>query len=188
MESAVLHAETVSSVSDLEKILSLQRLFLKGANSSEEENNQGFLTVEHDLDTLKKMHEADPGIIVKDNGVLAGYALTMPPSCRDLVPVLFPMFESLDGVIYRGKPVSTHDYYVMGQICVAKAYRGQGIFDLLYQGHKNIYQDKYDLLVTEVSLRNQRSYRAHERVGFVTIHEYKDETDEWALMVWDWRG
>src|SRR6185436_10677566 len=149
MESVVLKAETVSSDSDLEKILALQKLYLKGANSAEEEKDQGFLTVEHNLDLLKKMHEADPSIIVKDNGVLAGYALTMPPSCRELVPVLFPMFESLDNIIHRGKPVSTHDYYVMGQVCVAKAYRGQGIFDLLYQGHKKFYQDKYDLLVTE---------------------------------------
>jgi GNAT superfamily N-acetyltransferase len=188
MKPEVLSAELASSISDLEKILALQKLYLKGVTSAEEEKDQGFLTVEHNLDLLKKMHDANPSIIVKDNGVLAGYALTMPSSCRNLVPVLFPMFESLDDITYRGKPVSTHDYYVMGQICVAKEYRGKGIFDLLYQGHKKFYEDKYDLLVTEVSFRNMRSYRAHERVGFSTIHEYQDETDHWALMVWDWRA
>lgn len=184
----MLTATTTLSISDLEKILALQQLYLRGKNSLEEENQQGFLTVAHDLDTLKKMHDEDPSIIVNDNGILAGYALTMPSSCRELVPVLLPMFDSMDEINYKGRPISTQNYYVMGQVCVAKAYRGKGIFDILYQGHYKFFREKYDILVTEVSLSNVRSLRAHERVGFITIQEYKDSTDDWAVMVWDWRS
>jgi ribosomal protein S18 acetylase RimI-like enzyme len=74
----------------------------------------------------------------------------------------------------------------MGQICIDKAFRGQGIFDKLYAGHKEIYSQNYDCIVTEVATRNTRSLRAHQRVGFNTIHKHTDETDDWEVMVWDW--
>jgi len=74
----------------------------------------------------------------------------------------------------------------MGQICIDKTYRGKGIFNILYQKHKELYSHKYDLLVTEISVNNPRSLRAHEKVGFKIIHTYHDALDEWAVVVWDW--
>ena len=71
----------------------------------------------------------------------------------------------------------------MGQVCVDKDYRGKGLFDLLYQKHKEIYQDQYDFVITEVSTRNHRSIRAHQRAGFQTINTYCDELDEWAVVI-----
>jgi hypothetical protein len=78
-------------------------------------------------------------------------------------------------------------YYVMGQICVAENYRGQGVFDGLYQKHREKYSSQFDLLITEVSKRNTRSMKAHERVGFKTVHSFRDHTDEWNIILWDWR-
>jgi hypothetical protein len=28
--------------------------------------------------------------------------------------------------------------------------------------------------------------RAHQRLGFEIIERYRDATDEWALLRWDW--
>jgi RimJ/RimL family protein N-acetyltransferase len=42
-------------------------------------------------------------------------------------------------------------------------------------------------VATEVATRNTRSMRAHERVGFTVLERYRDATDEWALLRWDWR-
>ncbi len=75
---------------------------------------------------------------------------------------------------------------MVGQICVGKPWRGQGVFDLLYRAHRDQLRGRYDFVITEVATRNARSMRAHERVGFETIERYRDATDEWALMRWDW--
>jgi L-amino acid N-acyltransferase YncA len=75
----------------------------------------------------------------------------------------------------------------MGQICIDKNYRGKGVFNNLYQHHKKIYQTKFDLLITEISTHNPRSQKAHEKVGFKTIHNYKDVMDEWHVVGWDWQ-
>jgi hypothetical protein len=183
----MLYATTVSTVKELEQILQLQQLYLRGQTSEAEEKEQGFLTVTHTFDLLQQMHQIEPSIVVKEDDVLAGYALVMPKECRNFIPILVPMFENFDRLSYQGKPINSYTFYVMGQICVAKSYRGRGVFDLLYHEHKKTLQHKYDFVLTEISTNNHRSLRAHSRVGFKTINIHTDETDEWAVTIWDWK-
>ncbi|HYF31538.1 MAG TPA: GNAT family N-acetyltransferase [Chitinophagaceae bacterium] len=177
---------TTREVKDLEQILSLQRANLIKGLSTAEWQDQGFVTVEHTLDVLQRMHDTAPSIIIKDNDRVIAYALAMPRECGRMVPVLVPMFENLEKLYWKDKPLNQQRFYVMGQICIDKAYRGRGLFDALYQKHKEVYSDRFDLLVTEIATRNTRSLRAHERVGFKTVNIYRDETDEWAVVIWDW--
>jgi hypothetical protein len=167
---------------ELEDILALQRQNLARSLDAEEIAAQGFVTVEHTLETLRRMHAIKPSIIAMDGDALAGYALVMPPECRTFVPILEPMFQRLDAL---GLPAQR--FYVMGQICIARPWRGRGVFDLLYQGHRTLLSGIYDRCVTEVATRNVRSMRAHARVGFNVIDRYRDATDDWALLQWSWR-
>ncbi|MBN1208808.1 MAG: GNAT family N-acetyltransferase [Myxococcaceae bacterium] len=180
---------TVTAVqhrAELEQILALQRENLKQALSAEEMRSQGFVTLQHDLAALEQMHALAPSIIARQGEELVGYALTMPRECRALMPVLVPMFELFDRLDYRGRPLKDYRFYVMGQIAIAKAHRGRGLFELLYDKHRELYQHQFDFVITEVSASNHRSLRAHERVGFQTVHTYRDATDEWAVVAWDW--
>jgi ribosomal protein S18 acetylase RimI-like enzyme len=176
----------VQTRAELEQILVLQRQNLKQELPEEEMRSQGFVTVHHDLAALERMHALAPSIIAHQGSELAGYALMMPRECRTLMPVLVPMFELFDRLTYQGKPLNDHRFYVMGQICIDKAHRGRGLFELLYHKHRELYQQRFDFIITEVAVRNQRSLRAHERVGFQTVHTYRDATDEWAVVLWDW--
>jgi ribosomal protein S18 acetylase RimI-like enzyme len=182
-----MQAFPVRQYGELMEIISLQRQYLRGKKSREEESDQGFLTVEHSLETLTQMHEIAPSIIARNDRHLAGYALTMPMACRDLIPVLFPMFDIFLGMTYEGRPMLDYNFYVMGQICVAAEFRGKGVFDLLYRKHCELFQNKFDFIVTEIATRNTRSLKAHQRVGFRPLHIYKDSLDEWAVVIWDWR-
>jgi L-amino acid N-acyltransferase YncA len=103
-----------------------------------------------------------------------------------LIPVLMPMFEMFNTLSYNGRVLSSYKYYVMGQICVAESHRGQGVFQQLYDGHRKFYSNQFELCLTEVSSSNTRSMRAHEKVGFRTIHSFEDNTDRWNILAWDW--
>jgi ribosomal protein S18 acetylase RimI-like enzyme len=177
----MLQAGLVQNEDELEQILDLQRANLARNLSPEEIAAQGFVTVEHTVDLLKQMHALAPSIIACDEDRLAGYALVMPIECRSFLPILEPMFVRLDRL-----RMQQQRFYVMGQICVAKPFRGRGVFDLLYRAHRHHLRSRYDFSVTEVSTRNTRSMRAHQRIGFVEIDRYRDETDEWTLLRWDW--
>lgn len=176
---------------DLRGILALQEQNLATAINADEAAQQGFVTVSHELDALLAMHALAPSIVARavDGGAerIVGYALAMPLETRRLVPILEPMFQKLDTLSWRAGPLSGVRYYVMGQVCVAKAYRGQGVFDALYRGHRDTYAGRFELLVTEIAARNIRSLRAHQRVGFELLERYRDDVDDWLIVGWDWR-
>ena len=181
-------ASIVTHSDELQQILKLQEENLLNNIDNAEMQSQGFVTLHHSIAILKKMHSLAPSVIIKDNDKVIAYALSMLRECRQLVPDLEPMFSLLDKLIWKNKPLNDYSFYVMGQICIAKQYRGQGLFDELYRHHKKIYQSQFDLFITEISTRNQRSIHAHERVGFETIHTHQDELDEWLVVGWDWGG
>lgn len=178
---------TTQTDDELKQILVLQRKNLYKNTDAQYQQEQGFTTVEHSFELLQQMNEAAPQIIAKDADKVIGYALVMPPSFADLIPELIPMFEVAKQLKWKEKFINQYRFYVMGQICVASDYRGQGIFDGLYHAHKNLLATDFDLCFTEVAVRNTRSMRAHQRVGFRTIHTYQDHTDIWNVVLWDWQ-
>jgi GNAT superfamily N-acetyltransferase len=178
---------TASNAHDLNGILSLQRKNLQSCLSPEETRDQGFVTVEHSPEDLKKLNSIEKHIICKIDDDVVAYLLAMTEASKEDIPVLVPMFKTFDDIIYRGKPLSSYSYVVVGQVCVDKAFRGKGILDECYNAYKNTYYSKYDFAITEIATRNIRSLRAHTRVGFTVVHNYKDPSgEEWAIVVWDW--
>lgn len=181
-----LSFSTVASEEEVSQILDLQTLNLVSAISPVTASTQGFLTVQHNTDVLLRMNKASPSIIARDGNLLAGYALVMLPEFADDIPVLKPLFDLLPKLPLEAFSFSNPSrWFVMGQICVAEAYRGKGVFDGLYRKMREEYGDIFDFTVTEVARRNARSLRAHQRVGFETIHCYEDSlTGEiWQVLV-----
>src|SRR5687768_14928680 len=118
---------------ELQQILRLQEENLVQHIDETEMKSEGFVTLHHDLNILEQMHKLAPSVIIKNDDQVVAYALTMLQECRQLMPDLGPMFPLLDKLSWKDKPLNDHSYYVMGQICIAKQYRGQGLFDELYR-------------------------------------------------------
>jgi GNAT superfamily N-acetyltransferase len=181
MGAGEMDVRPVAGDRELEQMLELQRRDLPRNLSARERAENGFVTVEHTLEVLRRMHALAPSIVAKDGAALAGYALVMPVECRSLLAVLEPMFLRLERLgAFRRR------FYVMGQICLDAPYRGRGVFDLLYAAHREHLRNRFDSVITEVSVRNLRSLRAHRRVGFEELERYRDATDEWVLLEWNW--
>jgi len=183
----MLTLTTVATNEELQQILSLQQRNLIQNIDEVEMQTQGFVTLTHTEEVLQQMHNLAPSVIAKENGEVVGYALVMLRECRELFPPLEPMFKNFDKLEYMNRPLNEYRFYVMGQVCIDKQYRRTGLFDSLYKKHKEIYSSQFDFIMTEVSTRNHRSLRAHERVGFETLDTYHDELDEWAVVLWNWK-
>jgi ribosomal protein S18 acetylase RimI-like enzyme len=178
----------VSQDAEIQQILDLQQVNLPKNISKEEAISQGFVTVEHTFSLLKRMNDLAPSTIAKDGEKVIGYCLSMLAELKNDVPVLVPMFEMIEKIDYQGKKLSDSPYVIMGQVCVDKNYRGLGVFDGMYQAMRSYFENQFDKVITEVALRNTRSMKAHQRVGFQNIHEYATPNGEhWAIVVWDWR-
>jgi ribosomal protein S18 acetylase RimI-like enzyme len=181
-----MHATIVTTDDELRQIVELSAINHRNNVSAFEKEKEGFISWQYSYELLHKMHQQQPHVIVKDGERLAGYALVALKEAKVFHADLAAMINSLEALVYNNKPLSDYNYYVMGQVCVDKAYRGKGVFDMLYQHHKKIFKDKFDFVATEISTNNLRSIRAHEKVGFKTIYTYKDAVDEWNVVLWDW--
>lgn len=174
---------------EVAQIIDLQLLNHVSNVSDEVAQAQGFVTVRHEPSVLLRMNRMVPSVIAKHRDKVVGYALVMPRSFAPQVPILQPMFDVLDGIEWRGMPLRENQrWFVMGQICVAEAYRGLGVFDGMYEKMAEAYRSDYDFTVTEIAERNTRSIRAHERVGFQTLHCYADAVarEHWRVVAWAW--
>jgi len=177
----------VSSDSELNDILQLQKENLPVNLSENEIKNQGFLTVSHNLQILKILDEIEPAIIGKnENGVVA-YILAMTENSKEQLPILEEMFCKFKEVRYLNEPISTYNYVVVGQVCVAKQYRGKGVFENCYHLYKNSFKASYDFAVTLISSRNTRSLNAHTKLGFEIVHNYTSpDGEKWNIAILAW--
>ncbi|MCU0325540.1 MAG: GNAT family N-acetyltransferase [Spirosomaceae bacterium] len=185
----MLTIKTVSQDSEIKGILALQQKNLKKNLTPEVIASQGFVTVEHKYEVLKAMNDAEPSVIAKDGETVVSYCLAMLSQFGNDVPELKPLFELLDEVVYDGKKLKDYKYFVMGQVCVAEGYRGEGLFDKMYLHLREKLSDRYQLCVTDIARTNTRSQKAHARVGFEFVHEFFDEilNEYWRIVVWDWQ-
>lgn len=183
--SSAIQFDIAQTEEDLYQILNLQKLNLKNEISEQTKKEQGFLTVNHKIEELQLMLKTTPQIVARENGQIVAFALAMLPDLGKLIADLKPMFMLLKELSWNSKSMNNYQYYVMGQICVGADFRGKGVFDQLYKKHKEIYSTNFDLCITEISTSNTRSQRAHERVGFRTIHTHLDHVDHWNVVVWE---
>jgi L-amino acid N-acyltransferase YncA len=184
---AMITFTTAGSKNDLDGILALQKANLARGLAADEIQSQGFVTVDHTYEQLEQLNDYEKHVIAKDSNKVIAYVLAMTQQSRNDIPILVPMFEIFDRVLYKGKKITEYNYLLVGQVCVYKAYRGQGIFDKCYAAYKKFYGSKYDFAITEIATSNQRSLNAHFRVGFKVIHSYiGPEGTEWEVVVWEW--
>ncbi len=168
--------KTASSSEELHQILALQKANLPISISSEEKDQEGFLTVHHEFDILKRMNDVCPHIIAKDGDRLVGYTLCMHPKFGKEIEVLKSMFQEIHR-FYNGRK-----FIVMGQVCVDKDYRKQGVFRKLYETMIEKVLPEFTTIITEVDAKNIRSLAAHYAVGFSLLSRYHFGGRDWELI------
>lgn len=178
---------TCKNPKDLNQILELQTRNFEAALSTEECKDQGFVTVRHDYELLEFMNRPFPHIIARHGNDLAGYALVMLESLQNRIPVLFSMFEKINALEYNGEILGESDYFVVGQICVDKKFRGQGVVAGMYKEMKKQMAPHFKYMVTEIATRNQRSVKAHQKVGFREVLNFSDDRENWSLILMELR-
>ncbi|NNK80416.1 MAG: GNAT family N-acetyltransferase [Flavobacteriales bacterium] len=170
----------------IDGIVALQQRNLPRNLTADERNVNGFLTVEHSSALLWEMNRPYRHIIALDADEVVGYALAMEKVWKDKIHVLLSMFSEIEKKL-RSLKKTDLKYYVMGQICVDNKQRGKGVFRQLYKKLHDQMRAHFDLCITEIDERNQRSVQAHLAVGFKEFHRYTDEQGvNWVIVCFNY--
>jgi L-amino acid N-acyltransferase YncA len=177
-----------SSDSDFEGILALQHRYLRQALTQWEQDAEGFVYLQHDLHILRRMSAELPQAIAVAEGRVVGYCLALAVELRQEVPDLNPMFLQLARCSYLGHPLSSYRFFIGGQVCVDRDFRGRGLAGRLYYLVRRSLPAKFEVCVTEIAIRNRASLASHEGIGFRTVLNYFDGQEDWVVVAWDLSG
>lgn len=176
----------VSDQSELEGIKQLQNENLGKNIGPEEMIKEGFLTAEYSIEFLEMMHQISPSIIAKDHDKVVGYALVSTKETAMHHDLLDDLFRNIDSKTYNGVLLKDANYVVVGQLCVAKEYRGLGLVQKMYNHFRERLSGEFDYLITDVDERNPRSIKAHVKTGFQIIDTLRYGGSNWNIVLWDW--
>lgn len=182
----MIDIKRVTEFAELAGIKKLQNENLRTILSSEERESEGFVTAEYSLEYLQLMHEAEPSVIAKDGDEVVGYVLASTRETGRLHPLLAYLFDVIDTKIFEGRPLVRERYVVVGQLCVGKGYRGQGLVQRLYTCYREVLKGKYTCCVTDIDEANPRSLKAHLKSGFRMLDTLQYEGKNWHIVIDDW--
>ena len=177
----------VHNIAQLDAIAALQHANLRKNISAEEAAGQGFLTAEYSLELLHKMHEVEPAVIATEGKEIAGYALVATKAIRHDHPLLADLFDAIDRLYFNDTALVNANYVVVGQLCVGKAFRGQGLVKKIYNHFRDSLAGRYVYCITDVATTNLRSLKAHKQAGFQVINHTEYAGVGWEVVLWDWR-
>jgi len=179
--------KTCASKIELQEILQLQNENHFSTLSKEEIASEGFLTCTHSLELLAEFNSIAPHVIAISKNTIVGYLLTMTSIAEEKMLQLRPMFLEFKKVFYNSRKIEEYNYLIIGQVCIKKEFRGQDILEKCYHLYKTVYRNRFDFAITEIDLYNQRSLRAHLKLGFKEIHRYFSPNGrEWCIVILDW--
>ncbi len=164
-------------------ILELQALVHKASVSAATAREQGYVSWRHTLDALAIFNAPVPHTIgLSEDGRVVAYALSMDPRHRRLMPEAEGFVAIVEQQQWEGTPVGKTQYVCMGQVAVAEAHRGTGLFRRLYEAWFAAQAQHYELGVTEIAVANHRSRSAHAALGWVEMGRHHDGQQEWIVV------
>ena len=182
---AIGHLQT----DEIQSLLDLQKENLRTNLDEQTVENQGYVSFVYNPTIINRMRIDEPQIIARSESQVVGYALVATIGAMATIPAAVPMLDMIEQLSFRGKTCKEQKYYIVGQVCVKAGFRGQGILEGIYEGHREAFASRYDCAITEIATDNGRSLAAHKRIGFETIHTFFDAVNgkEWQVVAWDFK-
>lgn len=166
----------------LEGILALQRRTHRASVTDEVAAKEGYVLWLHSLEMLRAINQPIPHVIALDEaGIVCAYALSMPPSHRNILPEAIAFFTTIELQRWQGQPIGEYRYTGMGQVAIAPEHRGTGLFRQIYERWYEVQAQLYELAVTEIAPSNLRSLAAHKALGWQEVGRQQDGDQEWIM-------
>ena len=158
----------------------------------------GFLTVAYDLETLVMLAEnGTPPVIAIDHfGHVVGYVVLCSrravlafgnragkeDTTRNSTPSA--LLSTLVAAADKDSLFNDTNYLIIAQLCVASSFRGRGLPAALYDKVACVYGDEYPCAIAEIAQSNERSLRAHAKLGWNVREEssYSFRGVDWVFV------
>lgn len=166
--------------SDIPGVLKLQEKYLY-RNMTEEERKDGFVTTPFTYQQIEEILKENGLFVAKNkNGVVVAYIFAASWKYFEQWEIFNYMVSRFPNISFQNQKITTSNSFQYGPVCIDKKYRGQGLFNRLFEEMRLEFVKKYPISITFINKINQISTAAHTRkLGWEIIDEFEFNNNQY---------
>lgn|SRR5690625_3973822 len=174
---------TLATAADISGVLALQEKYLY-KNMTEEERKYGFVTTPF---TTKQIQD-----ILKENGLfvaknkehkVVAYIFAASWKYFEQWEIFNYMVSRFPKLSFQKQKITTKNTFQYGPVCIDRKYRGQGLFNQLFEEMRLEFVKRYPISITFINKINEISTAAHTRkLGWEIIDEFDFNNNQYLAL------
>lgn len=176
---------SIATLNDIDDVLELHSKYQIDTISPEDKKD-GFVTTSFTKEQLTQLiNEENALFIARKNGTVVAYVMCGSWKFCSIWPIFTQMIHDLPNLSYLGQTITTENSYQYGPVCIDKSVRGSGALEAIFDFAREEMSKRYPILVTFINKVNQRSFKAHSRLGLEVIAEFSFNNNHYYELVYD---
>lgn len=172
----------LATKSDIPGVLRLQEKYLF-RNMSEEERKEGFVTTPFTVAQIEEILKQNGLFVAKDQDEVVAYIFAADWKYFEQWEIFNYMVSRFPDITFKNTPVTTENSFQYGPVCIHKPYRGQGLFNLLFEEMRLEFRERFPISVTFINKVNAISTAAHTRkLGWEVIDEFSFNNNNYLAL------
>jgi GNAT superfamily N-acetyltransferase len=171
-----------AKISDIDNIVLLQEKYLV-TNMPESEKNQGFVTTPFSIEQIKFEIAEDSLFVAEADNKIVAYVFVGTWDFFSQWKIFALMAENLPNIKFENKVLDRTTSFQYGPICIDADYRGQGLFEQLFETMRKTLNKRFPVGVTFINKLNKRSFEAHtKKLGLIVVDEFSFNQNEYYTL------
>ena len=176
---------SIATQNDIDDVLELHSKYQIDTITPEDKKD-GFVTTSFTKEQLTQLiNEENALFIARKNGAVVAYVMCGSWKFCSIWPIFTQMIHDLPNLSYLGQTITTENSYQYGPVCIDKSVRGSGALEAIFDFAREEMSKRYPILVTFINKVNQRSFKAHSRLGLEVIAEFSFNNNHYYELVYD---
>jgi len=176
---------SIATLNDIDDVLELHSKYQIDTITPEDKKD-GFVTTSFTKEQLTQLiNEENALFIARQNGAVVAYVMCGSWKFCSIWPIFTQMIHDLPNLSYLGQTITTENSYQYGPVCIDKSVRGSGALETIFDFAREEMSKRYPILVTFINKVNQRSFKAHSRLGLEVIAEFSFNNNHYYELVYD---
>jgi hypothetical protein len=168
---------------DYAQIVIMQNENLSTVLTAEEKASGGFLSVPLSVEDFQVMNQEIAVVVASCGKEVVAYHCASSCQYHQSVPLCACMMERFANVLYEGKPLVHYTCFVVGPMCIAKNYRGKGIYLQLWQELMKHIPAGLEMGVAPASEANPRALHAHtQKAGMLVVDRFSFHDQRYVTL------
>ena len=170
---------------DIAGVLELQSKYLY-ANLTEEQRKKGFVTTPFTIGQIIDIIAEGGLFLALDQEEVVAYIYAGSWTYFQQWPIFSYMIARLPQLNFNDKIITVDNSFQYGPICIAEAYRGQGLINKLFEAMRIVFSLKYPISMTFINKVNVISERAHtQKLGWEIIDNFEFNNNHYLGLAFD---